>query len=394
VTRTEERLADALQAVASQITDDSLALAADPDQVAPGRFRRIPAGRWLVPVSSAAAVLAVIAFAVVVPRIGSAGPFADAGSRNSPPPFYVSVDVNDQIIVHSTATGQITGRIPQPEWDGGGNFTDAAVASGNGGQFVVAMNDWSALRTRIYSFGLTSSGQIEGLTQLAIRVPGLTELSAALSPDGSGVALAGVPDAARSVSESAGPPHLLVVNLRSGAVRTWASTPEPGGSYRIEDPAWSARGRAVRFLLEYCRGGRAAGINATCPDNWPAAQEWTIGVPRGTGPLGPARSIAALPPGTSQAAPIAGPAIVAFSVNDRYVVVGRYTMSGRLVSVLYRAATPDYLESAYLSVDASGRYVILNEGRSSVFGWLRRGRLVQLSTKGQLGFDELLSSAW
>jgi hypothetical protein len=393
VTRTEERLADALQAVASQITDDSLALAADPDQVAPGRFRRIPARRWLVPVTSAAAVLAVIAFAVVVPRIGSAGPFADAGSRNSPP-YYVSVDWNDQIIVHSTVTGQITGRIPQPDWDGGGNFADTAVARGNGGQFVVAMNDWSALRTRIYRFSLTSSGQIEGLTQLAIRVPGLTELSAALSPDGSEVALAGVPDAPTSELESAGPPHLLVVNLRSGAVRTWASTPEPGGSYRIQDPSWSATGQALRFLLEYCRGGRADGINATCPDNWPAAHEWMINVPRGTGPLGPARSTAALPPGTSQAVPVSGPAIVAFSVNDRYVVVGRYTISGKLVSVLYRAPTPDYLESAYLSVDASGRYVILNEDRSSVFGWIRRGRLVQLSTKGQLGVDELVSSAW
>jgi hypothetical protein len=393
VTRTEERLADALQAVAGQITDDSPAPDTCADEAAPGRLRQSRTGRWLVPASSAAAVLAVIALAVVVPRIGSAGPFADAGSRRAPPPYYVSVDPNDQIIVHATATGQITDRVPEPGWYGGGNFADTAVARGNGGQFVVALNDWSALRTRIYTFSLTASGQIEGLTQLAIRVPGLSELSASLSPGGSEVALAGIPDAATSVLESAGPPELVIVNMRSGQVRKWTSMPLPVSSYLIEDPSWTAQGREIRFLLEYCRGGRDAGINATCSYNWPAAHEWTIGVPR-TGPLGTMRSIVALPPGTSQAVPVPGPAIIAFSVSDRDVVVGRYTMSGRLVSVLYRAPTPSDLESAYLSVDPSGRYVILNEDRSSVFGWIRGGRLVTLGTTGQFGFDEMLSSAW
>jgi hypothetical protein len=106
------------------------------------------------------------------------------------------------------------------------------------------------------------------------------------------------------------------------------------------------------------------------------------------------RSVVALPPGTSQAVPVPGQAIIAFSANDRDVVVGRYTMSGRLVSVLYRAPTRSGPESAYLSVDPSGRYVILSEDQSSVFGWLRGGKLGKLGTKGPLGFDEMLASAW
>jgi hypothetical protein len=393
MTRTEERLADALSAVASRITDDSLAPDGLAESRARARLRGTMTRRWLAPFGAAAAVAAVIAIAVAVPRIGSAGSFTDVGSRNSPPPYYVSVDPDDQIIVHSTATGEITDRIPEPDWYGGGNLADAAIASGNGGQFAVALNDWSTLQTRIDTFRLTSSGQIAGLTQLAIRVQGLTQLSASLSPGGSQLALAGVPDDARSVSESDGPSELLIVNLRSDQVRKWTATALPVDSYLIEDPSWSAQGRAIRFLLEYCRGGRVAGINATCSYNWPAAREWTIGVPR-TGPVGTVRSIVALPPGTSQAVPVPGPELVALSVSDRDVVVGRYSTSGKLLSVLYRAATPNDLEHAYLTVDASGRYVILNQDRSSVFGWIRRGRLVKLSTKGQFGFDEMLASAW
>jgi hypothetical protein len=106
------------------------------------------------------------------------------------------------------------------------------------------------------------------------------------------------------------------------------------------------------------------------------------------------RGIVALPPGTSQAVPVSGPALVAFGVNDRDVVIGRYSASGKLLSVLYRAPAPAGLEHAYLGADASGRYLILNQDNSSVFGWIRNGRLVKLSTSGQFGSDEMLASAW
>jgi hypothetical protein len=394
VTRTEDRLTDALGAVAERIPDDSLPPLSASRRPAALRWER--AARWLVPVSVAAAVLAVVGgVALVVPGIGSAGPFADLGTRSSPPPYYVSVDDSDRIVVHSTSSGAMTDAIPQPGWLSGGNSVDTAiVASKSGRTFVAAMNDWDTQRTRLYRFSLTSAGKIAGLSAPRMSAPGLTRLSAALSPDGSEVALAGVPDAGTIGLESAGPPRVLLVSLKTGHVRTWTMPAKPGGNYLIQDPSWSADGRALYFLADYCRGGRVPNANAVCSYNWPVGREWMLPVPAGGTTLGRARSTAKLPAGTSQAMPVPGNELVAFSATNQNIVVGRYTMSGRRIRVLYRGRPRPELGSAYLSTDASGRYVIVNEDRSTVFGWVSGGRIHDLSTRWQFGFDEMLSTAW
>lgn len=106
MTRTEDPLIDALGAVAGRIPDDSLPPLTASRRPAALRWER--AARWLIPVAVAAAVFAVVAVAVVVPGIGSAGPFADLGTRTSPPQYYLSVDDSDRIVVHSTAAGAMT----------------------------------------------------------------------------------------------------------------------------------------------------------------------------------------------------------------------------------------------------------------------------------------------
>ena len=395
MTRTEDRLTDALGAVAERIPDDSLPPLSASRRPAALRWER--AARWLVPVAVAAAVLAVIAgVALVVPGIGSAGPFADLGTRSSPPPYYVSVDWNDRIIVHSTTTGAITDTVPA-RWDSGDYVGAAVAATRSGRTFIVAVNDWSTVQTRLLRFTLTSAGQVTGLSAPRIRVPGLTRVSAAISPDGSEVALAGVPDADNASQESTGPPKVLLVSLKTGHVRSWTLPARSGGAYLIQDPSWSADGRALYFLADYCRGGRGGAdpnANAVCSYNWPVGREWMIPVPGGGAALGRARSTAKLPAGTSQALPVPGNELVAFSASNQNIVVGRYTMSGRLIRVLYQSRPRPELGSANLSTDASGRYVIVNEDRSTVFGWVSGGRIHDLSTRWQFGFDEMLSTAW
>ena len=126
------------------------------------------------------------------------------------------------------------------------------------------MNDWDSRRTRIFTFSVTSSGQISGLAARSVRVPGLTSLSAALSPDGNELALAGIadgPPSAGSGVAAPGPPRLIVVNLLTGHVDTWTGPARSGSDDLIQDPSWSASGRALYFLVTHCRGGRIDGAN-------------------------------------------------------------------------------------------------------------------------------------
>jgi hypothetical protein len=394
VTRTEERLAEALAAVASRIPEDSLhPLVADGHSRA-GGGRWEWHTRWLIPALAAAAVLLVIALAVVIPGIGTGGPFTDTGTGSSPPPFYVSVDWNNQILVHSTSTGHITAITPKPLWYSGGNFADTAVAAQpSGRRFAVAMNDWDGKRTRIFTFSVTSSGQISGFAARSIRVPGLTSLSAALSPDGNELALAGIADGPQGAA-AFGPPRLLVVNLRTSHINTWTGPASSGSDDLIQDPSWSVSGRAVYFLVTHCRGGRLDGANnAVCPYGWPAGQEWVAAAHPEAASLTAHRTLAVLPAATSQAIAVPGPALIVLSVA-RSLTIGEYTIGGKLIRTLYTGMPAADLESAHLSVDGSGRYVILNEDRSTVLGWISNGKLRKLSTRGPFGFDELLSNTW
>ena len=301
MTATEELLAQALPEEAARISADSLRPLAEGDpvrgrlrsvatrQVVPRRApwlvdRRGATGgfRPLVALAAAASVLAVIAVVVAARAILTpAPPFADLSTATSPPPYYVSVDPNDRIVVHSTLTGQITAITDEPAWLGGGDFQDAAVAEAASGRvFVVALNDWNTLRTRLYQFSLTSAGKISGLTSLPGHVPGMTGLSAALSPDSSALAIAGIPDRSSSLLESTGPPRLIVVRLSTGSLRAWHGLARSGDRDVIQDPSWQGNER-LRFLVTRCAAGRVFGLNAACATGGLTSQEWTVGVPAG-----------------------------------------------------------------------------------------------------------------
>ena len=126
MTRTEERLTDALGAAARAVRDDTL-----PPLQFSERERRRPA--WVAPVAAAASLLLVVGLAMAVSghlhRSERRAPPAAA-----PPRYYVGQHVNGgRPVVRSTATGAVTATVPVPR-----TGFNIAAAERNGIFFVVA----------------------------------------------------------------------------------------------------------------------------------------------------------------------------------------------------------------------------------------------------------------
>ena len=410
MTPTEDLLTRSLADEAATITRESLRPLAGPanerqlHESGPHHSAR----RWQRPlavVAAAVSVLFVVGLVVVARSLITAGtPFANLGTAKSPPRYYVEIDINGNILVQSTATGRRTDIVSEPFNSGGGTDADAALAvSADGRNYVAAYNDWNTLRTRLFRFTVTSAGQVAGFTMIRTgRVLGLTELSVAVSPDGSQLAVAGIPDKSRSVEPSSGPPRLLVVNMRTGRVRTWHGLAGTGPAYSIEDPAWTTNG-ALRFLARKCHPARAFPFNAPCMGPGPAAEpgpptaEWTLNVPHGSAPLRPGHVLVRLPGWTVQA--LSGPGVDSVTalqlLHSGGIRVARYEVAtGRLLRILYRRAGTSNDTYVGLAVDGSERYLLINEQLGVFFGWIRNGQFHKLSIYAPFGNDEIVAATW
>jgi hypothetical protein len=162
MTRTEERLTDALTAAVSGLHEDTLRPLAAPAR----RDRRWT--RWLAPAAAAAAVTLVVSLAAVLTGRSPALPGPAAGTSGVPR-YYADMDFHGMAVVRATATGAVTASIPVPRLADApdGNITAAA----NGMFFVAAFASQS--QERIYRFEVTSTGQVSGFTP----VPGGGALS-------------------------------------------------------------------------------------------------------------------------------------------------------------------------------------------------------------------------
>lgn len=416
MTPTEEFLSGVLAAEAAGITRDSLRPLSAPAQEIgrrpsnlfrsprlllswrPSALRGTGGFRVLAAIAAAASVLAAIGLVVAARSVFSpAPPFSNVGTATSPPPYYVEIDPNDRIIVQSTATGRRTDIVTPPRWVHGTSNGDAGLTvSTDGRTFVAACNDLDALETNLFRFTLTGSGQVAGFSRMRTgRLPGLTETSLAISPDGTQIALAGIPDRSRL---SYGPPRLAVVNLTTGRVRTWHGLARTDEVDSIEDPAWVTN-ESLRFLVATCGGYRDAPDNAACAYSGPVGREWTVSVPPGPGPLGVGRVLLALPGATVQA--LSGPggsSVTALELlRSGGIRVAQYAVpTGRLMQILYQGRGNWKSNDAYagLAVDRSGKYLLINEDLGGFFGWIGDGRFHKLPIHGLYGFDEIVAAAW
>jgi hypothetical protein len=286
-----DRLTDALAAAAAIMSPaGALALsspvpgrlawpASSPDRRRMGRLRA-----WLVPLGAAAIVTAIILTAVTlsghqgtVPARGTglaqapanagsgitslAGVPSAPGTRTPPLPFYVTIvsrglsrDGRELMTaqVRRTSDGQVTGTVPAlpAGWTLGWSISvtandrtftvDAATAT--------VCPSSAPTRTRFYQFNVTSTGHVTGLRAVGKPVTGEPVSEFAASPDGTEVAYAQQGCVAPiSAASYAGVIH--VMNLTSGAVRSWRNTVSAATPARvttqIEAMSWTADGRTL-----------------------------------------------------------------------------------------------------------------------------------------------------
>jgi hypothetical protein len=449
LTATADRLTDALTAAAAIMPpDEANALSRPvpgrlaPPAAKPVRRRMGRVRAWLVPVGVAAIVTAIIVTAVTlagdpgtVPAPGkglaqapaSAGPGitslagvpSDPGTRTPPPPFYVTIvgmglsrDGRELMAaqVRRTSNGHVTATLPAlpAGWILGRSVSvtaDDRTFTIAGSTMTVCPSS-TATRTRFYQFTVTSTGRVTGLRAVGKPVVGDMVSEFAASPDGAKVAYAqqGCP-AAASAASYAGVIH--VMNLASGAVRSWHNTASAATPARVTTQigalSWTASGRTLvadyQWKLTDAPGGLAVlGLDATSSGGSLQAHSHLLfsQVDHCTVCVYTALTSADGSTLTAAAASSAPrqrqhPGMPRYRMN----VLRLSLATGQPSGILYRSAVgngpPD--EGGFvpvLSADGQGQHWFLINNPEQ-FGWISGGKLVPLPIKAKAG---LLAINW
>jgi hypothetical protein len=405
MTRTEDRLTDALAAAARGVREQALR-----PLIVPEPRRRPPA--WLAPVAAAVGVTLVVALGVAVSSWpgwsgggGSPG-LSDPRPATAPPRYYVEADIlTDKTVVRSTATGAVIATVPVPYVIDGGNPT---VATARDGTFFVAAFVRGTGDERIYRFRLTGSGQVTGFSAVPGSVLGTSQQvdAMAASPDGSQVAIGVARSWRDATSDKTYPPQppdeIVVINVTTGLKTVWrGGAGNLGSGFAVASLSWTGDGRELVFLGQWCRLPSLG--NETCLQGPRTAEVRALDPSSGGGTLdsGPlllaqsrqfpyiAQAVISSDGSTITAAVLTGPVKTAGPVGDgtpEVVSVEQISLaSGQQQRVLYRRdmgrttsmnAVPDFVA---LSPDRAGQHWMLNIGVGvGVNGWIEDGRLVTL----------------
>src|SRR5580693_1763616 len=117
MSRTEDRLQDALSARAGQVRDDRLRPLPAPDP-GPRRQARNAWRAWLIPAAAAASVLLVIAVVVAVTRHAAESRTQQTTSQVAMPSYFVhwvGFGPSGRIQVRSVSTGALIATVPPPK---------------------------------------------------------------------------------------------------------------------------------------------------------------------------------------------------------------------------------------------------------------------------------------
>jgi hypothetical protein len=317
------------------------------------------------------------------------------------PPRYYATEVSVGIQIHKAATGAVVARVPNPYAGHGslGMFA-AGVAAGDGGrEFVAAYTgappNSSAEETRLYSFHLTSAGQVTGLSLVKGGV--ITGLDAggvmAVSPDGSKVALT-----LSRPPVPGGPapqPDIAVIDLRTGVQSLWTGGLQRSGfDFSIPSISWRAGGDSLVFLGQWCGTGAAGGFCAKGPHD---AQVRTLRLATGGGRLSQGSVLlgesarypnivqALLSPNgkTITMVALSGPYLgKANPIPQDLQVLQVPLASGGRPRLLYHGVVGPHA-TVFLGSDASGRYLLL---AWRLNGWIDHGVLHHLAPQGGYAF--------
>lgn len=424
MTRTEERLRDALLASAGRVRDDRLRPLPDPGAAGgvEGEMGRRRAWRaWMIPAAAAASVVLVIAVVVGVtggPRIaGRSGADRGGGGRTEKTtaavPSYFAVfeeplpepDTNVagwRVVVLSTATGAMVASTPELN-DASARPLSIAAAPGDRTFYV----DYQAgTQTKVYTFSIPARGKTAPLTLIKGGVVHNTALvnyppsmfgaqdQLAVSPDGTQLALTtGTAEPATQMVD-----EIVAINLRTGTQSVWrGGLDRPGKLFGIANLSWAADGQSLVFLAQWCDDldkyvlGYCSGANT--PTGSRDAQVRSLTAGTGGGSLDNGRLLlrqSAKYPTIAQA--IAGPGgegltVVVLSgpitVTDNTALwhdlaIDQISADGSLADTDYQARFADTLrlEAFMLDWDPSDTHLIFSDiSQEVLFAWVGGGML-------------------
>jgi len=237
-------------------------------------------------------------------------------------------------------------------------------------------------------------------------IPGLDQVSLAVSPDGAWAAISGTAQTPAEAASGGGYPRgqarIFVINTRSGRRKVWqGGLTRPGSELTFPSLSWGSA-RSLYVLAQWCRRQVFPQGNVACD----AYHAQPVSELRLIDTSGPGGSLRNAPPviSTSARYPLilqavaadAGRVIIALVRNGHHVSVVRIDAgTGNVDAVLFRHAAPTlngrtgpYL--AFLAVDGTGRYVLVNEDGNDLAGWIHQGRYHSLLSRNGNG----LGVAW
>jgi hypothetical protein len=394
MTRTEQRLEDALHAKAGTVRTDQLRPLTQPRQ------RSVRVRTWLAPVAAAAAVALVIGLAVTITGLvhsPRALQSSSAATASGPPRYYTQIVgsvLGGQVVVRSTVTGAVIGRPANPAAAVIARQRDAVpvevAAAPDDRTFYVQY--FVESRTMIYSFGITDRGTVTSMAPVKGGVLnaegyGLDVANLAVSPDGTSLAL--TVDTPYSAKDPAVANEIVVLDLRTGMRRVWqGDLDKPGSLFSIQSLSWSGTG-TLDFLSTWCTPSDS--ICASNDDiNWDA-QIRSLNVASGGGSLADStvllRESATYPDIVSMVTDQQGNlSVVVLSGPDNWdhepttVTVDEVqASSGALRRVLYHRGfhASAAVNSYTIGADPSGRYLTLTISVPSLYldGWLDQGMI-------------------
>ena len=424
MSRTEERLADALTAAARAVPEERLR----PLAVPPRKPRRVS---WLAPIAAPLGIVLVVSLALAAGTwlTGSRSPGGPAGGQGPVPRYYVVEGLQGgPPVVRSTATGKITATVPVPRpadpgaWD--------LLASARGGVFFVVAAAPGAHEQRLYRFRVSGTGRVTGFAPVPGGSLGRRYWAAdalAASPDGSRVAVSlaytwtgsstkcGGPGEQSCPQQSPQPDYIDVINVKTGARSVWRGGTGSGAAFSVASLSWTANGRELVYLGQTCADQKLS--SEVCTRYGRTAEVRALSLVRGHGRLtsGPVllRQSAQFPYIAQAVISPDGKTITAVILTGQStsshggsglippnLSVIRISRGTGQLRVLYRrnlglsvglSNGPDVLQ---LSQDTAGRHWMLNgdlcashctEGFN---GWLHDGQLIPLPPVNGQEVDE------
>jgi hypothetical protein len=246
MSRTEDRLTDALTAAARAVPDDTLR-----PLIAPRPRRR---AAWVSPLAAALGVVLVIGLAIALGTRLTGSSSGPTGGLAPVPGYYVVDGIQGGApVVRSTATGKITGTVPVSKSANLGVYD--LVASTRSGEYFIAAAAPGIQGQRLYRFRLTSAGRVTGFAAVpggAFGARSWTADAIAASPDGSRVAISlafngslGCP-VGRTCQVPVHPDYIDVIDVRTGARSAWRGG--TGSAFGVASLSWTAHGRRLVYL--------------------------------------------------------------------------------------------------------------------------------------------------